>query len=493
MIHKCIDYIVLSTILLFHSLLNTWFIFKDTTPPEWDPSLHGILSLLYFRGSDILLTSDYYPPFFHLTITPIYALFGDSFDVACCVNILFLAILLFSIYGTGKILFNREAGLISALFISFIPILINFQRDLFIDFALISMVSLSIFLLLKTQNFKNINYSILFGIASGFTILTKWTAILFLMAPIIWTLYQTIKSEFSKAVKSNICGSSILFLLITYAWYIPNATIFRFIVTSQKHWGAVEGDPIIFSVSSLFYYIEAVNKQAYLIFSILALISMLFLLLKTDKDKKILFIISLLIPYIVFFLTRNKDIRYTIPLLIFLALSVGFTIASINSKKLKAGIIVALIIFGLVQTSTITFGYPILNTPNHIYPETNHPEQGDWKEEYIFNIILSDSNSSQDTQILMLYRKQHMNHWTLKYYAFLNNLPIFIRSDATLDENQTVIHDCDFIICQEKDTKESEKNKLKEYFIYKSIRDNFNLVTKVDIPNYEQMLIYKRK
>lgn len=479
------DYIYLSVLWLFHSLLNIWFIFKDTTPPEWDPSIHGILSLLYFRGSDIVFTANYYPPFFHLSITLLYALFGTFFDVACCVNVIFLAILLFSIYGIGKNLFNREAGLISALFISFIPMLINLQRDLFIDFALISMISLSIFLLLKTQNFKNINYSILFGIVAGCTLLTKWTAIFFLIAPVVWVLYQSIKnSDFSKSVKCNVCGSVILFLLVTYSWYIPNYAVVSYLSKGQAYWGAAENDPVVFSLSSFFYYFNAVNVQVYLIFLIFALVGLLFLLLKADKNKRILFIFSLLVPYIIFTLTRNKDIRYTIPLLVFLVLIVGFMLASINNKKIRAGVICAFIIFGLVQTSTITFGVPSFDTINYIYPESKYPQQLDWKVNETLNMILNNSDASQQTEVLMLYAQQHMNPWTLRYYIFLYNIPILMNSSAVLDYEPEKINIVDFVLCSQRD--------LDKHEISKSVIDDFVLIGEVDVPN-DPMMVYKRR
>jgi len=272
--------------------------------------------------------------------------------------------------------------------------------------------------------------------------------------------------------------------LVIYSWYIPNYAVVSYLTKGQAHWGAVEKDPVVFSLSSFLYYFNAVNVQVYLVISVLALTGLIFLLMKADKDKKIFFIFSLLIPYVIFTLTRNKDIRYMIPLLIFLVLMVGFMLTSINSKKVKAGIIFGFIVFGLIQTSTITFGTPSFDTPDYLYPESREPQQLDWKENETLNLILNNSDTSQQTEVLMLYAQQHMNPWTLRYYIFLYNIPILMNSSAVLDYEPDKIHDVDFVLCSERQLDTNE--------IFSSVIDEFVLIGEIDVPN-DLMIVYKRK
>ena len=271
-IKKYIDYIVLSVIIVVHVALNIWWILNDMRPPAWDQSVHLVFGLAYFRGYDPVFTSGFYPPGLHLSVSPLFALFGESFDTACFINIVFLTILIFAVYEIGKSLFNREAGLYSALLISFIPMFIIFQRDFLLDFALVSIVAMSICLLLKTNNFHSLNYSLLFGASMGFAILIKWTGIFFIIVSVVWVIYQSLKEEkrcsycdkiikkkgitnnfhcfcseghkkkfkeeskFVLTKQHNLFFSLIIFVVSAGWWYVPNSTnVVNNLLSGQKY------------------------------------------------------------------------------------------------------------------------------------------------------------------------------------------------------------------------------------------------------------------
>lgn len=523
-VKKYIDYIVLSIILIFHSILNIWWILKDTRPPAWDQSVHLIFGLAYFRGYDITTTSNFYPPGLHLSVSPFFALFGESFDTVCFINILFLGVLLFSVYEIGRTLFNREVGLYSALIISFVPILIIFQRDFLLDFALISVVAFSVCLLLKTENFHSLNYSLLFGASVGFAILVKWTAIFFILIPFAWVIYQSLKEERrcsycnkivkKKAITSNFycfCSEGhkrkfkdenrflltrqhnlffSLFVFVVSAgwWYVPNSTdVVKNILSGQKYWGAVEGDPT--GIAGFWYYIEAVGIQTSLFITVLIVIGMIFFFIKAEKDRKILIGTSILFPFLVFSMTANKDIRYTLPLLIFFVLVMGFTLSSLKKKQVKTLVISAILIVGIVQISTVSFGCPAFDVPNYIYPSANQPRQEDWKAKEIL------SSFQEGSHVLILYNQPYMNWRTLQYYNFLYKKQLYIDGYEAIIRGGHRVADYDYVLHVDEDmiiTSEQKGHIVNANKIFQSQINEFEEVRRFVLSNKKELIVYKK-
>lgn len=536
------DYFLLLIVWIFHSVLNIWYILKDTRPPGWDQSVHSLLSLAYFRGYDIQTTSNYYPPGFHLSIAPFYTLFGESYDVGCFVNIVFLGILLFSIYGIGRTLFNREVGLISAIIISFIPVFISLQRDFLLDFALVSIISLTIYLLLKTDNFNNIKYSVLFGICFGFAFLIKWTAIFFIIAPLCWMIWQAAKEKkkcaycnkiiiksknivkgfyhfcserhkkkfeeekkFTLLKEHNFIVTFLVFVIVSAYWYFPNFLIFSRLMSGSKYWGSIENDPV--GLMGFWFYIKAVDTQCIQFFSLLILIGLIVFMFQAERSKKLFIGLSILLPFIIFSLTTNKDARYTLPILIFLILAVGFMISNINNKKLKSTIILGIIIFGVIQTSTITFGYPEFNVPNYIYSHSNSPKQEDWKANEVLDIIQANSKTN-NPNILIVYNHGYMNWRTLQYYSFVrrsNNsekISGFVQKSFNIVGYEFInaypqeILYLDFVLYVEEDREivtEQASQIMRANDIFEACISEFEIVDSVMLPNKKELYIYKKK
>lgn len=516
------DYIIISVIIAIHSILSIWWVLKDTRPPAWDQSVHMVYALAYFRGYDLVFTSAFYPPGLHLSISPLFTLFGESFNTACFINIFFLAILIVSVYEIGKTLFNREAGLYSALIISFVPMLIMFQRDFLLDFALVSIVALNLYLLLKTNNFHSLNYSLLFGASAGFAILIKWTAIFFILVPFAWVVFQSLKEEkrcsyCDKVVKKkgitnnfycfcseghkkkfkeeskfvltkqhNLFFSLIAFIVAAGWWYVPNSTnVVNNLLSGQKYWGAIEGDPT--GISGFWYYIEAIGIQTCLFISLLIVVGMVFFFIKAEKDKKILIGTSILLPFLVFLITANKDVRYTLPLLIFFVLTTGFMLSSLKRKEIKVIVISAILIIGTIQTSTLTFGCPSFDVPNYVYPQSNAPKQENWRAEEIVNSL------PQGSRVLILYNNYHMNWRTLQYYEFLNNKQIRIDGYEAIIRAGRKVTDYEFVLCVEEDisiTNEQISQIATANRIFQAQISEFEEIRRFILPNGKELIIY---
>ncbi len=229
----------------FHAVNNWLWVVSNVTLLGWDPLSHLAKTLIY---NDILqrvnvttlfsaLTWPWNrPPLPFLTTLPFYRLFGISTDVALMSNCIYLAMLIFSVYSIGRILYSRKVGLFAAFFVSFYPILFAISRLYYVDYAVTAMAALSVYLLLKADGFRNRNWSMLLGLGLGLGMLTKWPFISFVGGPLV---YVAIRSGALSRMRDiswlSLRNDSIVLrllssplvhvlaaLLLSAAWHLPN-------------------------------------------------------------------------------------------------------------------------------------------------------------------------------------------------------------------------------------------------------------------------------
>ncbi|MGB5932382.1 MAG: glycosyltransferase family 39 protein, partial [Anaerolineae bacterium] len=242
---RYVDVIVLVCLFLFHTVNNWIWAVSNVTLLGWDRSSHLAKTLIY---NDILqhvnvrtvftaLTWPWNrPPLPFLTVVPFYRLFGISIDVALLSNCVYLAILLCSVYGIGRGLYDRKVGLLAAFFVAFYPVLFSISRLSYVDYALTAMVSLSVYLLLRTDGFRSRKWSLLLGLGLGLGLLTKWPFIAFAGAPVAYVAWRSGAlrdilfipwggSE-GTATSRRLFTSPLLHvagaLLVSGVWYLPN-------------------------------------------------------------------------------------------------------------------------------------------------------------------------------------------------------------------------------------------------------------------------------
>lgn len=241
--------LALGLLILFH-LVNNWlWVSTNVTLVGWDRPSHLGKSLIYYRILqhitpvsifEALTWQGYRPPLVFVMASLLYRIFGVSTDVALMSNSLYIAILLLAVYGIGKRIYGKGVGLIAALLVSLFPILFALSRTFYVDYALVAFVSLSIYLLLESDDFRNRKFSLLFGLSLGLGMLVKWTFLAFVAGPFIYTLIrlhtlgpQTLVPATSgdelgrlKATSRRILAHPLSHLavgfLLTSIWYLPN-------------------------------------------------------------------------------------------------------------------------------------------------------------------------------------------------------------------------------------------------------------------------------
>ncbi len=228
----------LFSLLSFHLLANWAWLSSNVTLVGWDQPSHLWKSLVcneLLRQSNpvslfqAIVLSKFRPPLLFFSTVVFYRLFGLSTDVALMSNSPYWALILLSTYGIGKRVYDRNVGLLAAFLVSTFPLIFSLSRSFYFEFALAAMVSLSIYLLLLTEGFRDRRYSLLLGISLGLGMLMKQSFIAFLIAPLAFVVARSDISAHAvpKDIRSfsNIkwaAFSSVPGLLLAAFLYLPN-------------------------------------------------------------------------------------------------------------------------------------------------------------------------------------------------------------------------------------------------------------------------------
>jgi len=191
--------LVVGTLTLFFGLVNWMWLRANVVTYGWDRMDHLIASLAYnnMLGTlsppslfEALAWSDYYPPLVHLVVVMGYKIFGVNEDVAAMMNVLYLLLLLGAVWHIGRRLGGLAVALLATLVISTFPMIYTMSRYLYIDFALTSLIAVSMASLLASERFTRYGVSLLFGLSLGAAFLVKWTAAAFMAFPLLLILWR---------------------------------------------------------------------------------------------------------------------------------------------------------------------------------------------------------------------------------------------------------------------------------------------------------------
>ncbi|MBT3407591.1 hypothetical protein HN789_00760 [archaeon] len=211
-------------IILVFSIFNIFWIIKDTRPLSHEDlnSVYGgdflYHNLHNYKNNIFSVTKElHYPPFIPYLTYVSYILFGVNDNVPLLINVLFIPVLILSLFYICKELYDSKIGFVASLFLVSFPQIIVFSRTMFDSFISLSLFSLGLYFFIKSKNFSDHKFSIFYGIVFSLSILTRYTSILFLIAPIIYFLIINFKHLFfsiKELYSKNTIFKLVLILLI---------------------------------------------------------------------------------------------------------------------------------------------------------------------------------------------------------------------------------------------------------------------------------------
>ncbi|MFA5276726.1 MAG: glycosyltransferase family 39 protein [Candidatus Omnitrophota bacterium] len=511
--------------------VNFLWLKADTNSLSWDPATHAhiitvfnkyinshsLLSLLLNR--EILLTDVRYPPLLHLSVIPLLNFFPvkDVDAMVVAMNIIFLPILVFSVFGIGKIMFDEKAGFLAAYLTAMYPFSIAASRYLILEFPLMAMVALLIYLFLRSDDFRRPAFSLFFGVIMGLGMLLKQTFIFFAISVIAYfftRLYLSRKTRTDNPKRiSNLCAALFICLLVCGWWYFYAFTqsfkvdksvpfyfkflnpLWRFLPVDLKIWkGIIQFYPIV------------LLSQISIPFALMFLISLPSYIKGRLKYKylPVFFIISALFMHTFFF---TKDLRYIIPIFTGFALITALGFFSIlNIRLCRVGIWI-IITFSLLNFYGAASGkeFTRLFRPQTaemlwIYSPYYSPyiRQEDWKMGEVVEFLkkISAKAHVKDKNPVVLTGLNHIvyNSQTVRYYSAAESLNLEVIALPYLDDPVGMLKSRQYDMLLYKDRKNLGIAPLKLVAIdafLKSRPEYLSIVYQVNLPDNSSIIIYR--
>jgi hypothetical protein len=436
--------ILLLLLLLFLLIANVIWFQLGGRPLHWDSAVHLIESLNANRvGEDtarpywkqFLYVSWYYPPFVSYVSVPFYMLLGESEFTGLLVMGSFLLILVTSVYGIALRIFDQDVAIISAFLVSMCPIVIDFSRDFMLDLPLASMVALSMFLILASNEFTNTRVSILLGISLGCGFLTRWTFLFFLVIPVLYAFFQTIRKTSERSVRVRNLLLSIFVGAVTSApWYAVH--IVQILTGRLGELG--QGERSLFH--NIVYYLEVIPEQVSWLLSMI-LVAGTILYLKYHHKPHPALLIWFIGSYAIISIISFKEARFSIPLLppLIIAASAGLigwrnhVVVKLNQRSfvLKSVLALVLLQYFLITFIPVTSGVgrtlsqPLLTTS--LIP-IKGPSGAKWPQHDILRTVEERIKKSKKSRAVLRVIPDHVyfNRQTFEYVSTLQRFPIVV-------------------------------------------------------------------
>ena len=348
----------LMLLITFHLLNILNWLYSNQWPEGKDwfmhlPNTYTMIDNLSqeFTFDNLMFVDVSYPPLYYWTAILLSKLFFNNHQYIFLTPFLFLVVLILSIYGIGKQLKNKDVGFLSAIFCSFFYIIYKASIQYNLILAAPAMTALIIYLLLKCEGFKNINYSILLGVSLGLGFLTRQFIILFVAGPILVTIWHSFKknSNISKYLYRRKLINLIIFIVIAciiMALFSMRLSTIRNVIMRMTFVEGQIGGQSIFSMPHLTYYIRVLPQQIGFLNTSLFIISFCLLLYSNGYKKQIL-LSWIAVPFFCLTFVYLKFSEYAVSYLPAIALIIASAIDRIKREDYKKGIAVLFVIIGM--------------------------------------------------------------------------------------------------------------------------------------------------
>ncbi|MGH8070509.1 MAG: glycosyltransferase family 39 protein [Candidatus Entotheonellia bacterium] len=390
-------------LVIFLTVNNVFWLQRHllTIPPPWDQAGYLYMSLRYLHalsdGGLLAMVNEFIyrslhlthtAPLFPLTTVPLYLLFGESRLVAHLIQSFYLLLLLSGVYLLGKAIYGPRAGMVAMYLISTFTGIVHYSRDYLLDFPAAAVVTVGIYAMIQSEEFRHRGWSLLFGGLVGLALLTKSMAGVFFVGPVIYTFGCLIRPrQLTLARLTNLLVSVSTAVLAIAVWWGPNfqmalewLTYYGFGEGSATSPRPLEGEFLVLR-TLLLYPLFIVNEGMSFLYAILFSGLVLARAVKTIgrwkrtglkgttvRSKEGYLWMWLLIGYAVLTAVPLKNGRQTLALLPPLALLLAGCIDSLDTRWLRRSVLVIAMMVGTVNYVGTTYETPLIPKEVSILP-----------------------------------------------------------------------------------------------------------------------------
>ncbi len=347
--------------------VTCWWLTVDRHVPIFDSGLHLELAIKvheHLSAGDVwgaLTLTPPYPPFAYLIGSLGIAIGGVGVAPPIIAeNLVFVPLLALGCYNVGRLAFSPLAGMLAVVFAFGSP-LITAQFHVFMtDAPESAMVAISVWAILATERFSRIGVSALAGVAVGLGMLTKEPLAIFVVGPLAVTAIRG-----GWRAWRGVAVFAAVALALALWWYIDEYSQVQAIQTEAVHGAglAVTGGiaPLRGSLTNFeWYFWNIVNWQLLTPLCLFAIVGWLWTIVGFLRRRPVSplapeLAIGAFVAWLGLTETFVHDNRYSMPLLLYLAVFGSFWIARLpRAGRLATGL--ALVAIVAVNTLGDSFG-----------------------------------------------------------------------------------------------------------------------------------------
>ena len=347
-------------------LVSVWWLTQDSRVPDFDSGLHmsyAITDHYYLvHGPFTTPWTDYnsYPPLVHLVgALSIFLAGAHPMAMVLSSNIVFVPLLAFGCYGTGKLVAGPRAGLLAALVGLGTPMFVSMMHVYDLDPPQAAMVAVTVWAMLASRRFERVWVSALAGALFGLALLTKETSVVFIAGLLLVILVRGGWRHWPGLV-------AFIFTLENIAgpWYIYHASQ---ILASFNSLGQLAPNPVQapprFSTANIgWYFWNLINEQTLAVFGGLFVVGALIAVWRCARRRVTTtnlypeLLGGALISYLGMTYLTHKDPRYTLPGLVYVAVLATSWIVSLSRPTIRRVLIGAVVVLSVVYFAGMSFG-----------------------------------------------------------------------------------------------------------------------------------------
>ncbi|MFC2091592.1 ArnT family glycosyltransferase [Elusimicrobiota bacterium] len=502
--------------------------------------LSKILSIIGLLSAPIPHMNPTYSNLVYLLTSPFYIIFGKTLFTARLSNFTYLIILLLAAYILGKKTGNKLIGLTSMLIISLHPLIFGSLRQFGLDLPLTAITTLTVLLLIASDDLRSFAWAFLIGLCLGIGILIKPQILIFALGPLVYISIRAINRTHSACTKNTVFKIAVIVLLAGII---------------ATNWPVTKIEPGLKTFFSFSWIRTAYNAQDLLyfkdlVFNVIGMPLFIFFLpctylfLKKNMRYKYIYLLWIIIPILFFQLSFSLFWfceRFLMPVIPAIAITVSWTLWNLRNIKLRNVLLSLIVIMMSIQFTYLTYidintyrsidyvknyFWHISKSPLKLFNTTSYNDisfKGDlYKISELLKHVTGKSDPTNKTQILTVLltpgdpKAFEMRYWFRNHNPDLELIDFSVMFETAYRTMDTL----DFIILRLPDKDEfkdwpgyltflklikkstdshsykrllSTNLKLKlRHKLYDDIRHQFNLISEVRTKLGFKWLIYKK-
>jgi hypothetical protein len=347
--------------------LTCWWLTQDRSIPIYDAGAHLETAFQYramLEAGNFLGLFNYesvYPPLVHI-IGGLAGVIGGVNVAAPIVaeNLIFVPLLAFGCYRTGRLLFGSAAGLLAVACVLGAPLLIEQFHVFMLDAPMTALIAVTIWLVLASEDFSRFNFAAAAGFAAGFGMLTKVQFAVYVAGFVCFVLLHGGWRNWRGVLVFLGIG-----FVIAAPWYIIHLSEFSriFEIAGTSPGADVppgNAPPTLTVTNFLWYFWSVMNSQLLVPLFLLAIGGSLWMFATLVRNRegqgaRLELLVGAFLTWLTITITPHHDIRYGMPLLAYTAvIATGWIVCLPRYARLAATTV--LIVGVMANTLGVTVG-----------------------------------------------------------------------------------------------------------------------------------------